>query len=201
MNKQQQESSILAVLAAILLAACGGGGSGKTTEQAIAEDDAKIASAAPDCPVGYKSLTLDKSSVAGATFTMTAGNATLSFQTLDTTPSLKICFGVSANPIVDGGLYMLSDTYEIKTYPLDLYNADISNLSGDRNLIVDFNLDNVPAGVNFFELPNKVKVFNDAEGTLAATVQTSSSFSSTNNSGRLVVNPNKGGRYVVAYKP
>ena len=198
---KQQTSTILAILATVLLTACGGGSSGKTTAQAIEEESAKIASAVPDCPSGYKSITLDKSSVAGATFNMTAGKATLSFKTLDTTPSLTICFGVSANPIVDGGLYMLSDTYEIKTYALDFYNAELRNLSGDRTLTVDFNLDKVPAGTSILDLPNKVKVFNDADGALAATVQTSSSFSAQNNSGRLVVNPSKGGRYVVAFKP
>jgi hypothetical protein len=204
MKPQQQKSLIATLSAALLLTACGGGGSdNKTTEQVAAEQSSRIAAAAPDCPLGYKSITIDNSSVAGATFSMKAGNATFSFQTFKGAippTSIRVCFGVSSNSIVDGGMYMLGDTYEIKTYPLAIFNSQFGNLL-NRTLTVDFSLDNVPAGTGIADLVNKVKVFNDGKGALMPTVQESSTFSMRNNSGTLVVGPNEEGRYVVAFKP
>jgi hypothetical protein len=204
MKTQQQKSSITVLSAALLLTACGGGGSdNKTTAQVEAEQNSKIAAAAPDCPLGYKSVTIDNSSVAGATFSLKAGNATFSFQTYAQAippTSIRVCFGVSPNAIVDGGMYMLSDTYEIKTYPLAMFNSQFSNLL-NPTLTVDFTLDKVPAGSGIADLVNKVKVFNDGEGALMRTVQESSLFSMQNNTGRLVVFPGKEARYVVAFKP
>lgn len=203
MKPQQQKSLIAALFVALLLTACGGGSDSKTTEQVAAEQSSRIAAAAPDCPLGYKSITIDNSSVAGATFSMKAGNATFSFQTFKGAippTSIRVCFGVSSNSIVDGGMYMLGDTYEIKTYPLAIFNSQFSNLL-NRTLTVDFSLDKVPAGTGIADLVNKVKVFNDGEGALMPTVQESSAFSMRNNSGTLVVDPNGEGRYVVAFKP
>jgi hypothetical protein len=195
--------TVIAVASLITLNGCGGGGGGSgptSTEQALAQSSATIASNAPTCPESYKSITLDKSSVAGATFSMQAGDATLSFKAPNS--SIRVCFGVSPTPIADGSIYMLSGTYDIKAYPLDT-SANFQQLI-DRTLTVKFSLAGAPAGTSQVDIVNKAKVFTDAEGGLTPAVQTSISVPgtySTEKNATIIVAPNNPGRYVVAYKP
>lgn len=197
------KKSALALSSTILsLTACGGGGGGSTTTttaQTIAQSTPPIATTVPDCPTGFKSITLNNSSISNATLSLTAGKATFSFKTPTTAIlAVKICFGVSATPIIDGGLYTLGDTYQIKAFPLDGNGNSIANLL-ERTLTIDFGLEKIPAGTNVIDIGAKTKVFNDSDGALAITPQASSSFSAT--AGRIIVTPSKDGRYVTAYKP
>jgi hypothetical protein len=185
----------------VLLAACGGGDEGtaaQASDQPVAQADAGTTST--DCPTGYRSITLNQASIQGATLSLSAGNAAFSFKTPKTaTPSIKICFGVAANPITDGGLTTLGDTYEIKTFALDSAGSNLSSLL-ETTLSVDFSLSKIPAGTSASDLVNKVNVFNDTTGSLAMTDKLGAG-TFTGQEGTLDVRVSKDGRYVAAFKP
>ena len=175
------------------LTACGGGGEGGTP--------------VPDCPSGYASVILDRTSLPKDTISLTAKDATFSFTAPTTNiehlPTIKICFGVSSEPLTENGLHTLSATYEIKTYDLShdpVYKANLLHY-GNRKLVVDFSTSAVPAGTTTTDMVNKIHVFDTGATPLAETVQTQSRFGRPPALSQLVVWPNNEGRFVVAYKP
>ncbi len=194
-------------LAAAALAACGGGGSSGTTP-----DPSALIAVAP-CATGYKSITIDNSSVAGAQMSIVVANATLEFSTLTgyTQPSLQICMGQPAQALSQAGFYTLSETYELQATPLNMLSAGIQNLN--RTLTVQFALTGLPAaelaglqnGSSTVALINKIRVFMpDASGVWQPMSQSSFTLAMTTPTtatSKVVVSPDYSGKFVVAYKP
>ncbi|WP_374538513.1 hypothetical protein [Chitinimonas taiwanensis] len=199
----------LAVCAASLaLFACGGGSSESSSQSGNAGSSTPTTTTASSCPDGYRSVSIEDSSLKGATFNMQLEQASFAFSspTQGEGFALRMCFGLAKQPIVDGNVYILSDTYELQAISLNaansIYRSEFRQ-AVDRKLTVNFKLDKLPAGVGTADLVNKIRVFRlvPETGLLEAYVQTSSSYDQSAGTGKIIASPNDAGRFVVAYKP
>jgi hypothetical protein len=196
-------------LLGLQLSGCGGGGEGDSvtksapTIQELAKTDAAIASAAPDCPADYKKISINKSYIANATYSMQIGDATLRFKLPNT--SIRVCFGIAPKPIEASNLYALSQTYDIKVYPLEA-GANFAQLL-ERSLVINYGLTSLPPEMTSIDASKIVGVTDAQGGVLTDTLPVGSP------TGQLDVvkigaekfmrsiSPAGDGRYAVVYRP
>lgn len=174
--KKIAEISFAALIASTLLAACGGGGGGNngggsdsaatSGAQQTAADNSQVPVVTTDCPASYKSISLNQSSLKNATLSISVGDATLSFKTpAAATPSVKVCLGVTTGMALPGGVYSISQTYDIQVIALDAKSAGLADLVAPT-LTVKFTFDGVPSGLSFDPAKSTVSAYYDDRGTL-----------------------------------
>jgi hypothetical protein len=216
--KQIAEISFAALIASTLLAACGGGGNGGGSDSAAtsgaqqtAANNSPVPVATTDCPASYNFIILNQSSLKNATLSTSVGDATLSFKTpAATTPSVKVCLGATTDMALPGGVYPISQTYDIQVIPLDAKSAGLADLVAPT-LTVKFTFNGVPPGLSFDPAKSTVSAYYDDRGTLqTAAVSPARPPSLSPNAGPgdprlttgeyafLITQPNK---YVVGVKP
>ncbi|PHV12858.1 hypothetical protein CSQ89_03440 [Chitinimonas sp. BJB300] len=120
--------------------------------------------------------------------------------------SINLCFGVAPEAIVDGNVYMLSETLELLALEWDTapkkVETEFTKLE-NRKLVMRFPLAKVPAGTSSADMESKITIFrlNPEIKLLVAQERTSIEFDEKKGEGTVSVSPNESGRFVVAYKP
>lgn len=202
---QRLSLMLIALFASAGLTACGGGsndnaGAASTAAPATTTTTATATPVNADCPTGYKSISMDKSSVRNASMSLSSGDATFSFNTPATdTPSIKVCLGVATTPFVPaGGLQTAGKTYDLKVIALDSSNATLASLL-KPSLVISAAKADLPAGTTPQTAAQTAGIYTDSDGGLASLPV---SLRLTDSSGLTLGSAvAKQGRFVIAYKP
>lgn len=202
---QKLSLMLIALFASAGLTACGGGGNDNAGTASTAAPATTTATATPvnaDCPTGYKSISMSKSSIQNATMSITAENATFTFKTPATaTPSIKLCLGVATTAFAPaGGLQVLGKTYDLKVIALDSSNATLATL---LNPTIQIFVDKAQllANTSLQDISGKARIYTDSDGGLAPLPAADIALIDANGAGvTLTAGVAKPGRFVVAYK-
>ncbi|MGQ5524936.1 hypothetical protein ACUHMQ_16980 [Chitinimonas sp. PSY-7] len=212
--------NVIATLLAAGLWGCGGGGDSSPVGSSTTTPPGTTGTVGvttppvqPSCPADYKQFDSDVYIIIGKSIPLSVGNGLFEFRRNDSSlnSSLKLCFGKQPEALVDGNLYILSDTFELIATGKDasVVPAEFQKLE-DRKLTIDFKLDKVPTGVSSADMMGKITVYRlNPETKLLEDYATfskgaggiSREINGSTKQGSVTVALNVPGRFVVAYKP